>query len=299
MALKFLSAAGSGTTRMPSRPFSTRPPRALPCSTTRGAATSSRRRSPTRSTPRTSGTHFRRCGRRRGRDTDAAPAYPSSYDAPNVLSVAASDAGDERAFFSDYWTQVGRPRRTGGRHPLDLEGRLVRLLERNVDGGAARCRRRAALARSLHPGASDVGLKALVLRTRLLGGAACRIDGLRRAPGRGDRVRRRAEGLGGRACPRASRSTPVSRSTWRCSRAAAAIPGHPGERDAERHFRRPDGAGDGYYTGRFTASAGRLDRCNGHHRHRVRHAHRRRQRDAGRPDRGGRPTRHGDDDGPG
>ncbi|MDH3318828.1 MAG: S8 family serine peptidase [Betaproteobacteria bacterium] len=35
-------------------------------------------------------------------DTDAAPHYPSSYDVPNVVSVAATDHNDARASFSNY-----------------------------------------------------------------------------------------------------------------------------------------------------------------------------------------------------
>ena len=34
--------------------------------------------------------------------TDAYAAYPSSYEAPNVVSVAATDANDLRASFSNY-----------------------------------------------------------------------------------------------------------------------------------------------------------------------------------------------------
>ncbi len=37
-----------------------------------------------------------------GTNNDAAPHYPSSYDEPNVLSVAASDPNDQRASFSNY-----------------------------------------------------------------------------------------------------------------------------------------------------------------------------------------------------
>ena len=37
-----------------------------------------------------------------GRDTDAEPFYPASFRVPNVVSVAASDANDNRASFSNY-----------------------------------------------------------------------------------------------------------------------------------------------------------------------------------------------------
>ena len=35
-------------------------------------------------------------------DNDAVPTYPASYEAPNVLAVAASDNGDRHASFSNF-----------------------------------------------------------------------------------------------------------------------------------------------------------------------------------------------------
>lgn len=37
-----------------------------------------------------------------GTDNDATPFYPASYDLPNVIAVAATDAGDQLASFSNY-----------------------------------------------------------------------------------------------------------------------------------------------------------------------------------------------------
>ncbi len=37
-----------------------------------------------------------------GKDNDTAPMYPASYDAPNIISVAATDALDQRASFSNF-----------------------------------------------------------------------------------------------------------------------------------------------------------------------------------------------------
>jgi len=41
-----------------------------------------------------------------GVDTDVQPHYPSSYDAPNVISVAATDSSDGLASFSDFGAQT-------------------------------------------------------------------------------------------------------------------------------------------------------------------------------------------------
>src|SRR5207247_2052464 len=35
-------------------------------------------------------------------NNDIAPSYPASYTSPSVISVAASDSGDNRASFSSY-----------------------------------------------------------------------------------------------------------------------------------------------------------------------------------------------------
>jgi subtilisin family serine protease len=35
-------------------------------------------------------------------NNDTAPHYPASYDLPNIISVAATDSNDNRAWFSDY-----------------------------------------------------------------------------------------------------------------------------------------------------------------------------------------------------
>jgi subtilisin family serine protease len=37
-----------------------------------------------------------------GRNNDAAPVYPASYDSPNIISVAATDSQDQLASFSNY-----------------------------------------------------------------------------------------------------------------------------------------------------------------------------------------------------
>ncbi|HEX2045680.1 MAG TPA: S8 family peptidase [Gaiellaceae bacterium] len=97
-------------------------------------------------------------------DNDLFPAYPSSYDLPNVVSVAAADAADAHAWFSNY-----------GDVNVDLSAPGVGVLStwpggtyRSASGtsmAAPHVAGTAALARAALPEASDVGLKALLLRT--------------------------------------------------------------------------------------------------------------------------------------
>src|SRR5919197_2457947 len=97
-------------------------------------------------------------------DTDASPNYPSSYDVPNVLSVAATDNRDQRAWFSNY-----------GARSVDLGAPGVGIYStwpggsyQSLDGtsmAAPQVSGAAALVESAFPNATAVGTKALLLRT--------------------------------------------------------------------------------------------------------------------------------------
>ena len=97
-------------------------------------------------------------------NTDTSPNYPSGYNSPNVISVAATDQSDARAWFSNYGLRsvdLGAPgtnilsTKPGGSYQyLDGTSMATPLV-----AGAA------ALARSAFPAASADGLKALLLRT--------------------------------------------------------------------------------------------------------------------------------------
>jgi subtilisin family serine protease len=97
-------------------------------------------------------------------DTDAHPNYPSSYEVPNVISVAATDNRDQRAWFSNY-----------GARSVDLAAPGVGIYStwpgasyQSLDGtsmAAPYVSGAAALVDAAFPSATAVGTKALLLRT--------------------------------------------------------------------------------------------------------------------------------------
>ena len=97
-------------------------------------------------------------------DNDANPTYPSSYDLPNVISVAATDNRDQPAWFSNR-----------GLRSVDLSAPGVDIYS-TVPGGsyqymsgtsmaAPHVSGAAALAAAAFPGAGAVGIKNLLLNS--------------------------------------------------------------------------------------------------------------------------------------
>ena len=125
-------------------------------------------------------------------DTDARPRYPSSFDVPNVLSVAASDQSDVLASFSNY-----------GATSIDVAAPGVNIFS-TVPGGShrhasgtsmatAHASGAAALAKAAFPTASDLGLRALLVGTadalpslagRTASGGRVNVNGAVRCAGR-------------------------------------------------------------------------------------------------------------------
>ena len=99
-----------------------------------------------------------------GLDRDTYTDYPAAYEAPNVVVTAATDSNDVRAWFSGY-----------GAKTVDLGAPGVniystwRLGTYKFASGTSMATPHvagaAALAKATFPGASDLGLKALLLRT--------------------------------------------------------------------------------------------------------------------------------------
>src|SRR6266540_429935 len=97
-------------------------------------------------------------------DTDTEPNYPSSFDLPNVVSVAATDASDRRAWFSNYGRRTVDLGAPGTNIYSTWPGRSYRY-EDGTSMATPHVSGAAALAKAAFPDATAVGLKALLLRT--------------------------------------------------------------------------------------------------------------------------------------
>jgi hypothetical protein len=97
-------------------------------------------------------------------NNDATPSYPASFSLPNVITVAATDSSDRRAWFSNYGrvsVDLGAP---GDNIYSTLPGSGYDYLS-GTSMAAPHVSGAAALAKAALPGASDLGIKALLLGT--------------------------------------------------------------------------------------------------------------------------------------
>ena len=99
-----------------------------------------------------------------GVNNDATPHYPSSYDLPNVVAVAASTQSDQRASFSNVGAKSVDLAAPGTNVYSTLPGGEYDWFD-GTSMAAPHVSGVAALAKSRFPGASALGLKALLLRT--------------------------------------------------------------------------------------------------------------------------------------
>jgi subtilisin family serine protease len=99
-----------------------------------------------------------------GTNNDSTPHYPSSYDAPNVISVASTTSTDQRSSFSNWGklsVDLGAP---GSNIYSTYPGNTYRYLS-GTSMATPHVAGAAALVKARFPTASDLGIKALLLRT--------------------------------------------------------------------------------------------------------------------------------------
>jgi len=97
-----------------------------------------------------------------GRDTDVSPHYPSSYDVPNVLAVAATDHNDAKPSWSNYGltsVDLGAP----GVDTLSTEPGNSYGYKSGTSMATPHVSGAAALVKGYNPGLSALDIKSLIM----------------------------------------------------------------------------------------------------------------------------------------
>jgi subtilisin family serine protease len=163
LPLKFLSAAGTGTTAdAVSAVLYAADKGATVLNNSWGGDEYSQALADAITVADTHGALFVAAAGNSGTDNDSMPTYPASYALPNVLTVAATDNSDQLAYFSNV-----------GRKSVDLAAPGLNIYSTWPGGtyqymsgtsmAAPHVSGAAALAKAAFPSATGVGLKALLL----------------------------------------------------------------------------------------------------------------------------------------
>ncbi|MGH3032963.1 MAG: S8 family peptidase [Gaiellaceae bacterium] len=165
LALKFLNASGSGTTADAVEALQYATAKGVPVTNNSWAGSQfSQALLDALRQADAAGSLFVAAAGNSSANLETTPDYPVAYGVPSILTVAATDSNDVKAWFSSY-----------GMRSVDLAAPGVNVYSSWTDGtyrhasgtsmATPHVAGAAALAKAAFPGASGVGLRALLLRT--------------------------------------------------------------------------------------------------------------------------------------
>lgn len=165
MALKFLSAGGSGTTANAVKAVNYAAAKGAHITNNSwGGGGFSQALLDAILTADAAGSLFVAAAGNSNVNTDTSPHYPSSYNAPNVIAVAATTSSDAKASFSNYGKKsvdLGAP----GTNILSTTPGNTYSYFNGTSMATPHVAGAAALVKAAFPTASDLGIKALLFRS--------------------------------------------------------------------------------------------------------------------------------------